>query len=1012
MPYTEEQYQRAKSAVSAGAIPQDKLPVVAQRIAEFEGKPQGMGNLRAMESANGPLAVPPDVTTSQPATQKPVTKAHKSQFDMGNSSVIDYLGTVANDDPKRREMVENVRRATEDESLPNSSKLKALNAPTEWKPKQIQNPFSSLPVADKDKQYFYEPSLEQFKEAISSGALSKQLEREFPGQKGEIPPEWLEGSKTFKAYKDAAWKHELAAAMKENRPIVRVEFSKDIGPLEKLQAEGLDKATSFATGALSGASMGTADPVIRAVAPEGAEAERRSRMRNPTAAFVGEVAGSLSPIGLPGLLAKGVSKGLGYVGLGNKGVSGLAKSTVAGGLTGAADANIRAIAQSAADALDAGESMAEAAGRIYDTVASQQTLERALAGGAIGAGMGAGGHVVGSLADKGARAVVGGDAMPILQHGAESGVGMSKLGGPVLPKDLELKVSAANAQRANADDLLAESSIEPMAAQRLTEQENLASRAEADTVMARERLAGATVPTGPMADEIKRIAAEMPAATPQGQAASKNLRRFAQRLARREKLSPEEIDNFMAEVDAQAKQATGKPDPVWNKVSAVLKGGRDDLGEATAVDNFAIRDKFGEKKAVSGYSGMKTRQSNEQRIQEFENRQMGLPEKLKGEPVEIGRSSATDEEAGAFLGQEPELARVQRFLNEDRAVASRLERGNTPQDLTPERVSNAIESAAATNRALRKAVDQGYVHDGVIYRGAALTPEQASKIISDGTVTSDSVWSAAKDRSYAEGFASKAAKRGREPVVFEIEGPAGVPLDQIPGSNTFQELGIPVGERFNVLDSYRDQNGALVVKLGSTRPTADDMTTAAKPKARLDFPQRSEFKGKILGTADPANAVSSEKLKALAERAGVLNNIKDIQRLRDSQNWKQYLGRIINGISVSPGGGGGSYVKSNQLLRAAPTLKSLSGGLPEMEASPQAVEAVDKLLRNLVPEVKLGEVSIAARGGQSARPAGAINSRDGEKKLRDDMTEEEAQFALQVIKNILATEGSRLRKAQ
>jgi hypothetical protein len=1011
-PYSQEQYERAKNALATGGLPSDKVPVVKSRVAQYEN-----------DRARGYLPAPGarDQSAMEPLKERPAPAmpagTHPGSFNMGTASVQDYLWSLADEDPRRREMISKVTAATQDDSLPNASKLKVFNDPTEWEPKAVSNPFSSLPEAPKTPQYFYEPSVEQFQEAIATGALSKQLEKEFPGgAKFGYDPKLLEQSKAFAAYKDAAWRHELANAMKTNTPLVRAAFSPKGKGTGGALVQALDPAVATATGALSGATMGLADPLIRSVAPETAEAERRSRLRNPTADTVGQVLGGLSPMGLPSLAAKGATKVLGAVGLGNKGLSGLAKSTAAGAATGAAEANVRAIAQSAADALDAGDSAVEAARRLYDTLNPQQVYANALQGGGLGAAMGAGGHLVGTVAEGGAKKIVGGDErLPVLVRGQDSGVKMSPVGDPVMTSEMDTAMARGMAKGANADELIANEAIPTLANQRLKEQQAATSRAQSETSAARAKLGEATVDTLPVAEEILATVDAMPAMTPQASAKRTALQRYARKIRSRGQMTAKELDDVISEVDAQANQDAKKPDPDWNKVSAILRKGRDELqfNDPTTVENYAIQDAEGGGRPVSGYGAMKTRQSLEMDQQQFDNRQMGLPPKLAATPQRLGNKSEAD--AAQYLESRPDFPNVQRYFNQNRAVASDVERSDFARPKDTNRTVDATQDQYAANQALREAVDSGYGYQGKTFRGARMSPEQIQSMVSAGKVKTDSIWSTSKDMEHALSFAKKGDKG--EPVLFEVEGASGVSLDQVPGLNTFDEVVVPTGKTFKIVDSYRGEDGILRVKVsdGTRAPDASEVTALAEsvePKASLDADQTQAFQSKLLGVADTKNAIPTEKIFRLAARAGIPEKMELIRGLRASQNWKNLLGRSVAGLARGNGGMAG-FIEA-QTLRAVPTLKSLSGGLdnpgglPELSASPKASELVDRFLAKAVPE--LPEANL--RGGQAARPVGSINSRSDKKKLRDDMTEEEAEFALQVIKNILATEGQKLQRAQ
>ncbi len=824
MPYSEQQYQKAKATLADPNLDLGLKMERQRKVAEFEDAQD-----RGFQTASIAATEAPKLATP------PVADAGKSQgfdIDLSRPNVIKPLGM----DPRQAEVAAKFRAATEDTKLPNASKLKVFSEPPDYRPQgAIKNPFSALPAPPKDTQYFYEPSLDEFKEAVKGGALGAQLQREFPGVPDPLKliDKDLQGSKAFRAYQDAAWKHALADAMRTNTPISRVEYSKDVGTIEKLSAKALDPAVSFATGALSGYSAGTADPLIRSVAPEAAEAERRSRMRNPTVALGGELAGALSPRGLPARAAGVTSRLLGGVGLGSKGLQGVTKGVLAAGATGALDANVRAVAQSAADALDAGDSAVEALHRLSGILSPEQVAQRTLEGGAMGMAMGAGGEALGGLAGKGARAIVGNERLkPVLTRGLESGVKMSPSGEPVMTPQMETAVTRAQSKRTTADDILATEARDPILSTRLKEQEGAIRKGQAETQQAQERLKAATVPTQGIADQIMEFAESMPGLTQQAQRKKTALQRYGRMLRDRQNLTAKEFDSVISEADAQANFEGNKTDPDWKKVSAILKSGRDEFQfeDPTRVDNYAIRDPEGNAKGVSGYSGLKTKHNKQLLLNEFDNRLVGLPKTLKSEPVSIP---------------------------------------DAPDDVSLQAL--------------------------------------------------------------AEG---------------------------------------------------------------------------APPKVKLTADETQGFQNVLRSVAEPDNLARTNKVMEMAERAGVSDKLRLIQKLRDAQDWKQLLGRVIEGIGVSKGGSAGGYVKANQLLRAVPTLKSISGGLPNpggkppTEATDKAVQLVDKFLAEAVPEGK----ALNVRSGQGARASGALKRKD--KGIRDTMTDEEAQFALTVIRNVLDMEGN------
>jgi hypothetical protein len=990
---SQEQYDKAQALVSSGkAKDPTRLQQSMQRWERF-AMPQkaalveGIGPGTSFERLQNEASVQRTEEEEKARLQGQANKAGYS-VDLSQPNAVQSLAV----DPQRAEIISKVREATRDTSLPNASKLKVFNDPPDYEPPKpklsLANPLAMLPTA-LQRHYFYEPSVEEFRSAMTDGNLARRLKKEFNlvDDVSKVSDEDLKDSTTYKAFQDASWKHALADAMKEGYPISRVSQTQKMGGFDQAQAKLLDPAMATANGALAGMTAGLSRPTET---PE----EVRSASRNPGASLGGEIVGSLTPTGLPSRIATGAAKLLGKAGLGSRGLQGVIKGLASAAGTGAVDANIRAAAKFAADALDAGDTAEEAAQRFYEM--AKGIPETTLRGAGMGAAFGAGGEVLGGLAKAGARAIVKGQPRDILLHGQASGVKMGPLGEPKLPPDLEEMAGTAAARRATAESLIAEDVAPKLLSQRLQEQETAASRAGQETAAARAKLGSATVDTGPMAEELLQFANEMPGITPQAKAQRTALQRYARKIRQRRQLTAQELDDVISEADAQANQDSKKPDPVWNRASAILRKGRDEFqfNEPTKVDNYAIRDNEGNSQVVSDYAGLKARQSREQDIQEFENRQMGLPGKLEPAPVRIGPASPTD--AVKFFEGHPNLAKIQDYFNTERAVASDVERSrfSRPKDTT--RTVNAGQAQYATNKALSDAVDRGLGYQGTVYRGARMSPEEIQKLVASGKVKSDHLWSTSKDEGHAEAFAKKGSTG--EPVVFAIDGSSGVDLDTVPGLNTFDEVGIPTGRQFQIVDSFRDKSGVLRVKMsdGTRGPAGDEVSAMAEgvsPQARLRAEDYEGFKGRILGTADPKNAIVTDKILGLARRAGLGSeeSIKNIQRLRDAQNWKQYLGRAISGI----GSGGGTYVRMNNLLRTVPSLNSLSGGLPKMEATPSAVDVVDRFLEQAVPSWR----GVHLRGGQSARPAGTLAS-GGDAKPRDNLTQEEAEFAAAVIKNL------------
>ncbi len=481
------------------------------------------------------------------------------------------------------------------------------------------------------------------------------------------------------------------------------------------------------------------------------------------------------------------------------------------------------------------------------------------------------------------------------------------------------------------------------------------------------------------------------------------------------KVSAKQIDDILARFEKQATADAKNPDQDWNRAKAIVMEARDEFqfNDPTSVENYAVHSPDGAAKPVSGYGALKKRQSVETVKQQIDNRDMGLPTELSPAPVRLGNKS--EAEAGQYLESRSDFPLVQRYFNENRAVASDVERSRFSRPKDNNRTADSTQDQYAANKALREAVDSGYGYQGKTFRGARMSPEQVQEMVSAGRIKTDSIWSTSKDSEHALSFAKKAGNG--EPVLFEVEGSSGVSLDQVPGLNTFDEVVVPTGKEFKVVDSYRGDDGVLRVKVsdGTRSPDASDVAALAEstaPQASLNSEQTQAFRGKMLGVADTKNAEGSEKLIRLAARSGIPENMSMIRKLRASQNWNNLLGRSVAGLARGNGGMAG-FIEA-QALRGVPALKSLSGGLPnpgglpDLGASSKAADLVDRFLEQAVPEAPVANL----RGGQSARPLGAINSRTEKKKLRDDMTDEEAQFALQVIKSILAIEGQKLKRAE
>jgi hypothetical protein len=644
--YSPDEYQRAKASLADPNLPEKSRAMRTARIAEFE----------------------------------------KSQAE--NDQARGYTQT-SQLDPAKEELVKRVRGATRDDALPNASGLKVFSTPTEYEPPVKVNPFSPvspLSYGAPERNIWHEPSVKDFRAALAAGgSFAERAKAELgkgtygggpvapaPGpnehasqptrditQLGNEPTDPnnyddvnLERSDTFKAYRDAAWQHALADAVKSGKPIYRLAFTKKLSDAEKATAGAIDTGGAFVGGAGQAATLGLLDPLKRAINPSLATKDRQQRNRNPSAEMAGEFAGGA--VGAPEAIVRGSVSALGKK-LGGSSLGRLGTSAGAGAITGAADAQVRAIAQSASDALDAGDSAAEMASRIYDSL----SLNTTLGGAALGTGAAVTGHALGSAAGQGARSLVGGNAEEVLLHGQDAGLKMGPLGNVEVPKDVSGRVSSAAAQGKKADLVLADELADPLSRERLLQQEAQHRGALEETSRVREALVepavvdgslttvSKSVGTGDAAQKILSIGSGLSKLT--GGADANEIRAIGRRLNSQRQVTPEQLD---AHIDALEKRAkSGKePDPNFLAVKNILLELRDEFhlpDEATSVDNFAIRDKSGNMKPVDGYSGLKKAQETEKTTRQVQNAAMGLPLELKAEPLRMAK--APDPESAQAL---------------------------------------------------------------------------------------------------------------------------------------------------------------------------------------------------------------------------------------------------------------------------------------------------------------------------------------------------------------------------
>ncbi len=765
MPYTEEQYQRAKSAVSSGGIPPDKLAVVAQRIAEFEGKPKGMGNLKAMESAAGPLALPSEPEASPQPEMPSLAEVGAGQNEWLNQSQGDTAQVIRAAMPyeemeARRQAVDTTRKLARDESLKTASKLKVFADPPHYTPpKPLPGMLGdvALTATNMPARYF-EPTVDEFRTVIAgNGRVAQKVRSQYPdvAKLDELTEEDLAGSEAFKAYADARWQQELAKAIKAGRGVIRTAYSDEDwmsgfkpakGPADTL-ATGMDLSMSTASGALQGASMGGWDAGLSAVgATDLRDAGRGSRSRHPVAATVGELGGALHPVSLGSKLAGG----LGKLGAPTSLLGRTAKAGAIGAGSAVLEENVRAAADLAADAMDAEETVAETLTKLRQSLSFNPNTAM------LGGGIGAGADLVGAGLGAGSRAMQEGNSLRVpLKDYERAGGEVGPFMGPKLTKDaLELR-NRAEGKGTEPAALVAEEVKQPLARQRLLEQEEMNRGVELATNRAQARLDGAES-TFETSNKIKALSAEIPK-TPVTNRIKKMLKEFATDLGRTKDIDAEQLDRFIEIADDQAgfAQQKGEPKKYWVDVSKMLRDLRDEFkfrDDATVVTEppdkglftaepdvtiktpepkqvGAVRDRYGNVKAVEDYSAEKLRQARIMSQHEQSNRRMGLPAELQAEsalsdpyvskgifdpktPQEVAESLPLNvkfkpEEDKAFVAAIRDASKRNNFRTRDELddLASRSELetlgGRAGLNLAPKlRLVRELESAGELEKAL------------------------------------------------------------------------------------------------------------------------------------------------------------------------------------------------------------------------------------------------------------------------------------------------------------------------
>ncbi len=686
--YNAEEYQRAKESLKDPSLPAEKRAMRMARIAEFE----------------------------------------KSQAEEDQARGYRPSSTL---EPAKEELVQKLRKAMKDDTLTNESGLKVFGGQAEFEPPVMRNPFSAMsPMVSAKPKIWHEPSVKDFRAALEAdGVLHEKTAKELgagaygdstetvkprgpnehaaplvkdittlgnrPLDPRQLDDETLERSEAFKAYRDAAWQHALADSIKSRTPIYRLKHTKKLSDVEKMGEEALDTGGAVVGGLGQSATFGLLDPLKRSINPQLAAEDRQQRNRHPSAEMVGEVGGAF--LGGPELVARGSAKLLGRR-LGGSSAGRAATSAGAGAITSATDAQLRAIAQSAADALDARDSVEDTARKIYDAL----SLQTSLGGAATGAGAGLLGHAVGSALNSGARKLVTsgegaeGRAATIKQN-LDTGGKMDWKGQIKTEPEIDNLIQEAPYDMP-ADEVLARKAAKPMLKQRRLEQEAAKREADEVTAAARERLNGQTVPVEDTAERLENYASSLP-----DDSAASEVRKLARKLKKASILSPEELDAYIDLMDQKAGYDSGrkldKKRQHYVEAGRILREDRDSLRfeDQTNPGGFAHRDSRGNVSANTDYSAVKTELSAKQHAQNEENKLLGLPDDIPVAPQRI--PSAPDDISRQALaeGTEPN---VQLPLEHEKAFLQSLQGAGKP--------GRGMETKAQQRLAERSGVSKEY----------------------------------------------------------------------------------------------------------------------------------------------------------------------------------------------------------------------------------------------------------------------------------------------------------------
>lgn len=177
---------------------------------------------------------------------------------------------------------------------------------------------------------------------------------------------------------------------------------------------------------------------------------------------------------------------------------------------------------------------------------------------------------------------------------------------------------------------------------------------------------------------------------------------------------------------------------------------------------------------------------------------------VRGAPAQ--NLSSPETAAGRFLDSHPNSAALRSFLNVERKAVSEAQIAGA-----------ASPTGEAVQRVLEDAKSSGLAYGGRVFRGAQLDDAQLARAIQTGELQSDRIWSVSPEEQMASSFATKrtSAVPGRSPVLFEIDQSSAVPVSGMTGQDTFEELLLPRGKRFQVTGSEK-RNGVTVLRLSET----------------------------------------------------------------------------------------------------------------------------------------------------------------------------------------------------